>query len=195
VQSYRTLASCGDYITINISCPNAFGGLAFTEANLLDQLLAEIEKEPVKKPVFLKLSPDLQEKDIDAILLVCEKYTITGFICSNLTKVRKNEKIVDVIPSERGGMSGKVVSDLSNSCIKYIYKKTQGTYTIVGCGGITTAHDAYEKIKAGASLVQLITGMIFEGPQVIGEINKGLVELLKKDGHSNISQAIGTSIK
>ena len=169
--------------------------MAFTEANLLDQLLAEIEKEPVKKPVFLKLSPDLQEKDIDAILLVCEKYTITGFICSNLTKVRKNEKIVDVVPSEKGGMSGKVVADLANSCIKYIYKKTQGTYIIVGCGGITTAHDAYEKIKAGASLVQLITGMIFEGPQVIGEINKGLVDLLKKDGHSNISQAIGTSIK
>ena len=195
VQSYRTLATYADYIAINISCPNSFGGLAFTDAHLLDQLLAEIEKEPLKKPVFLKLSPDLQEKDIDAILLVCEKYTITGFICSNLTKVRKNEKIVDVVPSKNGGMSGKVVADLANSCIKYIYKKTQGKYIIVGCGGITTAHDAYEKIKAGATLVQLITGMIFEGPQVIGEINKGLVELLKKDGYTNISQAIGTSIK
>jgi len=193
--SYRRLASYSDYVAINISCPNSFGGLAFTKPDFLDALLVEVEKESIKKPVFLKLSPDLTEEVIDGILAVCEKYTIAGFICGNLTKVRNNQKIKDAVPSQNGGLSGKVVSDLSNTCIRYIYKKTKGRYVIIGCGGITSGADAYEKIKSGASLVQLITGMIFEGPQVIGQINRELVELLQKDGYANISEAIGVSVK
>ena len=93
---------------------------------------------------------------------------------------------------EKGGISGKVEEDLSNKIIEYVYKKTKGRYVIIGVGGIFSAEDAYIKIKLGASLVQLITGMIYEGPQLIGEMNRGLVEYMKKDGYAHLSEIIGT---
>lgn len=191
-KAYQTFSDIGDYFTINISCPNAFGGQPFTDAKLLDQLLQELARLPKTKPIFLKLSPDLSNLEIDAIIEVAEKYEIDGFILTNLTKSRENTHIIDKpLPSEVGGMSGKVVEDLSNRLIQYIYQKTHGKFVIIGVGGVFTAEDAYTKIKLGATLIQMITGMIFEGPQVISEINRGLVELLRKDGFTNISQAIG----
>ena len=107
---------------------------------------------------------------MDDIINVSKKHKISGFICTNLTKIR-NKKIIDSYIPERGGISGKVVEDLSNELISYVYKKTTGKFVIIGCGGVFSAEDAYKKIKSGASLIQLITGMIFEGPQVISEIN------------------------
>src|SRR3989344_3716831 len=127
------------------------------------------------------------------LLAICEKHRVHGFIATNLTKSRSNKRIKDSVPSTDGGMSGKVVEQLSNDLIAYLYKKTKGKYVIIGLGGVFNAGDAYKKIKLGASLVQLITGMIFEGPQVISDINLGLVKLLKKDDYSNISEAIGTA--
>jgi len=100
---------------------------------------------------------------------------VCGFICTNLTKNRNNSKIAESSLPKEGGISGKVVEDLANELISYVYKRTKGKYVIIGLGGVFTAEDAYKKIKLGASLVQLITGMIFEGPQVISEINQGLV--------------------
>ncbi len=108
-----------------------------------------------------------------------------------MTKNRNNAKIADKLDSTGGGISGKPAEDLSNECIRYIYSKTKEKFVIIGCGGIFSAEDAYRKIKLGASLVQLITGMIFEGPQLISNINLGLVKLLKRDGFSNISEAVG----
>ncbi|MFH0926668.1 MAG: quinone-dependent dihydroorotate dehydrogenase, partial [bacterium] len=162
-------------------CPNAFGGQPFSDPKKLDQLLTYIDQIYTKKPIFIKMPPDLTEKQVDGILEVVKKHKIAGFICSNLTKKDKN-----------GGLSGKSVEELANKQIKYIYQKTRSKYIIIGTGGIFSAEDAYRKIKLGASLVQLITGMIYEGPQLIGEINKGLVKLLKKDGYTNISQAVGS---
>ena len=126
-----------------------------------------------------------------------KKHKIAGFICSNLTKNIKSSKlkILDQDIPEQGGVSGKVLEDLSNQQIKMIYEKTKGRYVIIGCGGVFSAEDAYKKIKLGASLVQLITGMIFEGPLLISEINRRLVKLLKQDGYTNISQAIGVGLK
>lgn len=195
VKAFKQLHQYGDYITINISCPNAYGGQPFTDAEKLKKLLIEIDKIQSKKPIFLKVSPDLDEKNLDEILAVVSEHNISGFICSNLTKNRNNSKIKDLKIPEQGGLSGKVVEDLANKQIATIYQKTRGKYTIIGCGGIFTAEDAYKKIKAGASLLQLITGMIYEGPQMISEINHGLVKLLKRDGYNNIHQAIGIDYK
>ena len=188
-KAYKTMLEIGNYITINISCPNAFGGEPFTDPTKLEKLLKKISETPKKKPIFLKLSPDLKEQEIDAILAVCGNHAIDGFICSNSTKKRVN--IIDENLPEKGGISGKPMEELADNLIKYIYKRTNGKYVIIGCGGVFSAEDAYKKIKLGASLVQLISGMIYEGPQLIGEINKGLVHLLKKDGFDNISQVIG----
>ncbi|MFA6520508.1 MAG: quinone-dependent dihydroorotate dehydrogenase [Candidatus Paceibacterota bacterium] len=190
-KAYQAFINIGDYVTINISCPNAFGGQPFTDTAKLDALLMKIFSTPKTKPIFLKISPDLSVKEIDDIVNVVSKYEIDGFVCTNLTKNRDNKNIIDKYIPEKGGLSGKVVDSMSDDLIRYIYKKTNGKYIIIGVGGIFTAEDAYRKIKAGASLLQLITGMIYEGPQAVSAINLGLVKLLKKDGYQNISEAIG----
>lgn len=191
VKAFRKFIDIGAYYTINISCPNAYGGQPFTDAERLDKLLRQIDKISAQKPIFLKLSPDFSKKEVDEIIDVCKSHRVHGFVCTNLTKNRITKKIQDVVSSPEGGISGKVVEELSNKLISYIFQKTKGKYVIIGLGGIFNAVDAYKKIKLGASLVQLITGMIYEGPQVISEINIGLVKLLEKDGYNNISQAIG----
>lgn len=177
-KAFNIFRSIGDYFTVNISCPNAFGGQPFTDPARLEALLSTLDKIPTKKPIFLKLSPDLSDDELDALIKVVNRHRVHGFVCTNLTK--KHDYGV-------GGLSGKAVSKLSNHQIAYVYKKTKGRYVIIGCGGIFTAKDAYAKLKAGASLLQLITGMIYEGPQQISEINRGLVELMKKDGIQNIA--------
>lgn len=198
LKAYKAMLEIGDYITINISCPNAFGGLPFSDPSSLNQLLQEIRNVESSKPIFLKLPPDLSEKEIDDIIETADRHKIDGFICTNLTKDRSNEEIrkhlKDADTKSVGGISGNPIKDLSTKVVSQIYKKTQGRYIIIGCGGVFSAQDAYDKIKAGASLVQLITGMIFEGPQLMSEINQGLVKLLKKDGYKNISEAVGKAL-
>jgi len=190
-KAYIAFQNIGDYITINISCPNAYGGQPFTDSKKLEALMEKITSIPKIKPIFIKISPDLNKKEIDEIIHIAEKFKIDGFICTNLTKNRDNKNIIDKNIPEVGGLSGKVVDNMSDDIIKYIYKKTNGNFVIIGVGGIFSAEDAYRKIKAGASLLQLITGMIFEGPQVISEINLGLTRLLIKNGYKSISEAIG----
>lgn len=196
VKAYTTLNNIGSYATVNISCPNAFGGQPFSDPKKLNRLLTAISRVQTNKPVFIKLPPDLTNKQLDDLLKVVRKFKISGFICSNLTKNRSDTRlrIYDKNIPANGGISGKVVEELADQQIAYIYKKTKGKYIIIGCGGVFSAEDAYKKIRLGASLVQLITGMIFEGPQLIGEINRGLVELLKRDGFTSISQAIGANV-
>ena len=117
-------------------------------------------------------------------------------VISNLNKDRKSIKIEDDLsPDVKGNLSGKSVCDISNELISRTYKNYGNKIKIIGVGGIFSAEDAYEKIKRGASLVELITGMIYEGPSLIGEINRGIADLLIKDGFKNISQAIGVHHK
>jgi len=190
--TYKTFQDVGDYFTINISCPNTCEEHPiFAEPENLDLLLNKIFSIPKTKPVFIKISPDLDEKKLDEILEVCLKHKVDGFVCTNLTKVNLLNH------PGKGGFSGKLVGELSDTVIRKVYKKIKelplekSKPIIIGVGGVFNADDAYRKIKAGASLVELITGMIFEGPQVISDINLGLVKLLKKDGYKNISEAIG----
>ena len=120
---------------------------------------------------------------------------IDGFVCSNLEKERdpaKNPDVKDPMPYHKGAMSGQPLQRRATEQIRYVYRLTQGKATIIGVGGIFTAKDAYEKITSGASLLHMITAMIFDGPQTMSEINRGLVKLLKKDGFDNISQAVGS---
>jgi len=197
--TYKTFQDIGNYITINISCPNTCEKKPiFAESQNLDLLLNKIFSIPKAKPVFVKLSPDLEDIELYKILKVCQKYPIDGFVCTNLTKVNLLGHL------GQGGFSGKAVEKLSNQLIQKVYKyynsaevrlpQSLNKPIIIGVGGIFSAEDAYKKIKAGASLLQLITGMIFEGPQVVSEINLGLVRLLKADGYKNISEAIGKEI-
>lgn len=189
-KAFETMKDIGVYFTVNISCPNAYGGEPFTDPERLDSLLTRLDAIETPKPVFLKLSPDLEGEKLDALLDICGKHRVHGFVCTNLTKERKGENDIRM----KGGLSGKMVQKLSDDQIAYIYGKTKGKYAIIGLGGVFTAEDAFRKIRLGASLVQLITGMIFEGPQAIGEINRGLVRLLDKHGHKSVAEAVGKAI-
>ncbi|MBI5413055.1 quinone-dependent dihydroorotate dehydrogenase [Candidatus Peregrinibacteria bacterium] len=182
----------GDYYTINISCPNTFGGEPFTTPDRLDRLLEKLYTLSIKKPVFLKMPINLPWNEFEKLLEVAAKHKVTGVIIGNLNKNFSDPAVLDSIPhGAKGGLSGKPTWRLSNALISKTYQEYGKKLVIIGCGGIFSAEDAYEKIKCGATLVQLITGMIFEGPQLIGAINMGLVKLLKNDGLKNISEAIG----
>ena len=176
----------GSFYVFNISCPNAYGGQPFSRPKAYESLLKESDKLKIKKPIFVKLSPDLTKKELDAILKISGRHKIQGFIISNLTKKHSFGK---------GGLSGKAVESLSNKMLGYVYSKTKGRYVIIGVGGIFSAEDVYKKIKLGASLVELITGMIYNGPGLIVEINYELVQMLKKDGYKNIKEAVGKDVK
>ena len=192
-KAFRTLSEIGAYTTINVSCPNTDGGQPFMAPYNLDYLLDLIDTIPTKKPIFVKISPDMSHAQIDEMLQILKKHRVSGIIASNLTKKRENEKIAEELPAV-GGVSGKPVQDLSDALIEYIYKKEGKRFVIVGCGGVFTAADAYEKIRKGASLIQMITGMIFEGPQVVSEINRGLAALLKRDGFASVANAVGSGV-
>lgn len=171
IKSFNALKNIGSYITVNLSCPNTFGGQPFTDSVKLDKLLSKIDEIQYAKPIFLKLSPDLSINEVDKILTTAQKHRIHGFICSNLSKKHNFGK---------GGLSGKILNNLSLQQIRHINKITKGQLIIIASGGIFSVKDALEYFDAGASLLQLITGMIYEGPQLISEINQGLVEKWKK---------------
>ncbi len=194
--TYRMLAGRFSYVTLNVSCPNAQDGCLFQEPHLLDALLAAMAKEEKKGPIFLKLSVHLRTDEIDAILEVVDRYPfVDGFVIGNLAKRREMLRLtsppeqLNAVPE--GGISGRPIRELSTNLIRYLYRKTKGRYAIIGLGGIFTAEDAYEKIKAGASLVQIITGLIYGGPGTVKKINRGLVELLTRDGYQSIGEAVG----
>lgn len=199
IYSFKKLYPVADILNINISCPNTGDGVLFCEdLFLLEKLLESISELNSVKPILLKIKPDISDEKLYAICDLVEKYAfIKGFIISNLSRQRNllhNTNIED-ISNFQGGISGKPIFELSNHMIAKVYKYTCGKYIIIGLGGIFTAEDAYKKIRLGASLVELATGLIYGGPSVIKEINSGLVRLLVQDGFRNISEAIGVDSK
>ena len=179
---------------MNVSCPNTCGGEPFASPDRLEALLSRLDGIETQKPTFLKLPADLSFAELDALVAVCDRHRVHGLIVSNLTKTRDRSTIdqAEIAVTDKGGVSGKPAFDPSNDLISHLWKTTGRRYVIVGTGGIFSAEDAYEKIVRGASLVQLITGMIFEAPQLIGEINRGLARLLRRDGFETIAEAVGT---
>lgn len=180
-------------LEINISCPNAFGGEPFTTPKRLEALLAATDKLRIKKPIWIKMPINLPWPDFKKLLDVIVAHPgVTGVTIGNLNKDRASTALTDPLPDTiPGNLSGKPTEALSNDLIFRTYASYGKQLTIIGVGGVFTADDAYEKIKRGASLVDLITGLIFGGPQVIGRINRDLARLLKKDGYGNVSEAVG----
>lgn len=189
-------SNIGDFYTINISCPNTFGGEPFTKPEKLKSLLSSLYTLNIQKPVFLKMPINSPWKEFNQLLQIAKEYNVEGVIIGNLNKNRNNPLIKGVIPdSQKGSFSGLPTRKLCDDLISKTYQNYKDDFTIVGVGGIFTTQDAYEKIKLGASLVQLITGMIYEGPWIIETTKQELTELLKKDGFTNINEAIGSAHK
>jgi len=193
IKFFSTLAS---YITINISSPNTPGLRKLEVLENLDVLLDKINnlhKEDllIKIPILLKISPDLE---YDNLKYLCDKVLsseIDGLIISNTTVARNS--ITSKLAQE-GGLSGRPLFKSSTLQLRKVYKYTNGEIPLVGVGGIDSAEKAYEKIKNGASLVQLYTGLVYNGPKLIKNINKDLSILIEKDGYNNISEAIGVEV-
>lgn len=177
-------------IEINISCPNTYGGEPFTTPDRLDRLLQAVDEVGVAQPIFIKMPSDLPWRTFKSLLDVILRHSIAGVTIANLVKHRNHLKD-ELPPTVQGGLSGRPTWDTSNELIRRTYKTCGDRLTIIGVGGVFTADDAYTKIRLGASLIELITGMIFEGPQIAAAINADLSKLLQEDGYMHISEAIG----
>lgn len=193
----------GDYYTINISCPNTQDGEPFVDPDNLDALLTAVNEKIRSisdKPIYLKLAADMSIDEIDTIIDGVLKHKLEGVVLTNLAKPEGNNEHIaaeyptnlGLLPKGKGAMSGLPLQRISTNVIRHVYRRTRGQITIIGVGGIFTAKDAYEKITSGASLLHMITTMIFDGPQNISEINRGLVKLLREDGFTSIEQAVGS---
>jgi dihydroorotate dehydrogenase len=195
IQAFKIFEEKGvknSYYELNISCPNLFGNVSFYPTKNLEELLSEVDKLKLKKPVFIKMPISESNQSVKKMLDVIMKHNIKGLIFGNLQKDRKNPAIIkEEIKWQKGNFSGIPTQKRSDELISLAYKHYGNKLTIIGCGGVFTTEDAYRKIKLGASLVQLITGLIYEGPLLVAKINKELPALLKKDGFKNISEAIG----
>lgn len=181
---------------INISCPNTYGGEPFTTPGNLDKLLSAIDKLGVSQPIYVKMPVELAWKQFEDLLKVIAAHQVVGVTISNLFKDRTKVDLKDDLPdSIKGNLSGKPTWEASNELIRQTYLNYSDKLTIIGLGGIFTAQDAYTKIRLGASLIEIVTGMLFNGPQLAAEIREGLSQLLKRDGFDNISQAIGVDAR
>jgi len=184
-------------IELNISCPNAFAGERFTDPPLFTELLSRVAKLKPHKPVFIKMPIELTWPQTKKLIDIADASGIvTGLVYGNLKKDRSDVVLKDELPdSVEGGLSGAPTRKKSTELVFNTYKEYGTRFVIVGVGGILTPEDAYEKIKAGATFVEFITGLIMNGPQFVEDVNNGLVELLKRDGYAHISDAVGAAHK
>jgi len=185
-----------DYITINISSPNTEGLRNFHEKEKLENLLVDLNKTKEKNktfiPLLLKVSPDIKDNHISEIADLAKKNNISGLIISNTTNANR-DGLLSKMKNQEGGLSGQPLQKISTIIIKKFYKKLNGTIPIIGVGGVDSGKSAYEKIIAGASMLQLYTGFVYKGPTVVRDIKKELVEILKSEGIKNLQDAIGIS--
>ncbi len=170
-----------DYFVINVSCPNIEGLAKLQDKGELKKIITEINKagteKPTRKPVLLKIGPDLPDDQLDEVLAVVKETGIDGIIATNTITTRDHLKTSksEIEKIGKGGLSGQPLKDRSTYTIKYLVEKSGGTVPVIGVGGIMSPEDAMEKINAGASLVQIYTGFVYEGPGLIKKINKKML--------------------
>ena len=201
--SFETIYDIADYVAVNVSSPNTPQLRQLQQAEQLGSLLSALKSRnrelqtlvnrTAPLPLLVKLSPDLNTDELEMVVEVVKRLEIDGIIVTNTTISRAglNSTIQEVMACGEGGLSGKPLRTRSTQMISQLYQLTHGQVPLIGVGGIFTASDAWEKIAAGASLVQLYTGFIYEGPAVANRINEGLLEILKREGFENLETAIG----
>ena len=190
----RTFHDIADYITINISSPNTENLRNFHDKTRFDELMNSIQEEKIKIkskiPTVVKISPDISEEQIGMISKTLLNYKVSAIIISNTTE-KNREKLNNILKHQKGGLSGKPLEEEANKLINKFYKLLKGKIEIIGVGGVDSGESAYRKFLAGASYVQLYTGMVFQGPNIVGKIKKELKEILIADGIKNFREIIG----
>jgi dihydroorotate dehydrogenase len=203
LKSFEAVYDVADYIAINVSSPNTPNLRELQRPELLIELLKSLQQRNdelalsgsylQQKPLLLKIAPDLSESEIESLVDVATSLKIAGLIATNTTISREGlqTSTAEVEAFGQGGLSGAPLQNRSNEVIALIYRLTSGKLPIVGVGGVFTAEDGWEKLCAGASLIQLYTGFIYEGPGVARQINEGLAEILKREGFRTLDEAVG----
>ena len=190
----RTLAEYGDYFVVNISSPNTPGLRDMQEGEPLEDLLARLRQErqeiAAKPPLLLKIAPDLTDAQAETIARLALDYGIDGLIVSNTTTARP-ETLISQHRGEPGGLSGRPLLAPSTRLLARMYGLIGSKVSLIGVGGIASGADAYAKIRAGATLVELYTGLVFEGPGLVHQIKRDLAACLAHDGFASIKEAIG----
>ena len=195
LKCFRKFYNLGDYITINISSPNTENLRDFHNKNELEELLEAIQKEKNKLqtniPIAVKISPDIENDKVENVAEILIKYFVDIAIISNTSDVNR-ENLKNINKLEKGGLSGKPIEKKSNDLIKIFYKLIGKNIKIIGVGGVDSGKSALEKLLNGASLFQLYTGMVYNGPNIASKISTELNDILKNQGIKNISEIIGT---
>jgi len=179
---------------VNISSPNTENLRNLHEEKKFDELMNTIEKEKVKLkskiPIVVKISPDIEDDQINLISEILLKYKVSAIIISNTTESNR-ENLKNILKYQKGGLSGKPLEEESNKLIAKFYNLLKNKIEIIGVGGVDSGKSAYKKFLAGASYVQLYTGMVFQGPNIVGKIKKELKELLINEGVKNFREIVG----
>ncbi len=196
VSGVMRTAGLGDYLVLNLSCPNTKDGKTFENPAGLKPLLEMLKERNalgLGKPVLAKFSPNISLDDLGQNLLICEEFGISGYILTNTYTGRDGLRTsaTRLQTIGRGGLSGQPLFQHAIQRVRLAHGILKNRKPLIGVGGVNSAERAYELIQAGASLVQLYTGLVYEGPGLVKRINQGLVEMLKRDGLTNISQAVG----
>src|SRR3990172_6153466 len=197
--AFEKLFPHGDFFTLNVSSPNTPNLRALQEKTRLRELLAAVQEKNRalatrakidSKPLFVKIAPDMKFSQVDEIIDVVGAVKLTGIVATNATAFTR-EGLKSPAGREPGGLSGRPITKIVTSFVSHIFQVTQGRLPIIGVGGIFNAEDAYDKIKAGASAVQIYTGWVYEGPGAVKRINRGLLRLFERDGLKHLSEAVG----
>ena len=192
----RVLAECGphlDFATVNVSSPNTAGLRGLQAAERLERVLGRVMEarsllaNPI--PVFVKIAPDMGDADLGDVVQVVRETGISGIVATNTTVAR--EGLTSRDRGESGGLSGKPLFDMSTRILARLWRLSEGSVPLIGVGGVASAQDAYEKIRAGAGAVQMYTAMVFDGLGLAARIAEGLDALLARDGHANVADAVG----
>ena len=188
--TYERVASGGDYFVVNVSSPNTPDLRELQNREHLEQILGTL-LDAGASPLLVKLSPDLSDSAVEDVLAVVDNLELDGIITTNTTTDRP-DSLRSINRAEEGGLSGDPIEEQATRAIRFVAERTE--VPVIGVGGVSDAAGAYAKIKAGASLVQLYTGLIYEGPAIARDINHGLLELIERDGFSSIEEAVGADL-
>jgi dihydroorotate dehydrogenase len=198
VKGVASFARHADFLTINVSSPNTPGLRDMQEREALTQLLQRVTKSRAESGshplLFLKISPDISDQQAKDIAEVVMESGIDGMIVGNTTTTRP-ASVTSPLAQEKGGLSGKPLFELSTRLLGQMYQLTGGKIPLIGCGGVFTGLDAYAKIRAGATLIQLYTALVYEGPMVLVRITTELAALLKRDGFASVADAVGADFR
>ena len=188
-ETYERVGDAADYVAVNVSCPNSEGVRDLQNRDSLEAIVGELI-DAGADPLLVKLSPDLPELATVEALSVVDDYGLDGVIAVNTTTDRPGLR--SHTEAERGGLSGAPIEDRATEAVRFVAERTD--VPVIGVGGVADAAGAYAKIRAGASLVQLYTGLVYEGPTLARDINRGLLELVERDGFGSVTEAVGADL-